>query len=69
MGSSMFLIPKDKIRIYSEATGTVSALNDVSKKEKGMAANNSWTGYETWAQVFLVSKSARKTVHVCVIVR
>ena len=26
-----------------------------------MAANNSWTGYETWARVFLFSKS----VHCC----
>ena len=24
-----------------------------------MAANNSWTGYETWARVFLFSKNAR----------
>ena len=24
-----------------------------------MAANNSWTGYETWARVFLFSKSVR----------
>ena len=46
------------------------------KRRRKMVVNNSWTGYETWAQVFLFSKSAHcydteptQSVHIGVIVQ
>ena len=48
------------------------------KKKREYGGENNWTGCETWARVFLFSKTARcsvvtqnqcKTVLICVIVR
>ena len=45
---------------YAKVIGAVGALEHERRirKRRKMAANNGWTGYETWAQAFLFSKCA-----------